>query len=327
MKKTKFKISPIILVILGAVIAVACLAAVFAVKASDKDNDNYRKTAALTSALCTDKYTYSSANEKGDTVSHYVITAKFGNEVNSYTVTMTSEDPAYDSIDINSEFDLYYQTDDPYDCRPAAAFPDRLPLFIFLFSLTAVSLAVAALNLATIFRNLEPAEKLPEIEEIGILGDNTVDNGLSDMNIDYTASTPSGNTIMDSYSDPFASYSGYNEGDEPVQTGFDPNAGYTGPHSYEQPKIAGDDINNPFVNANAPGYQYDTGHFAADPFAPQYDESLNDPFIQNVNTDPNSPFGIPKQEDPDEIFSKGTEDLNDPYVSADIPDPFYNGHQ
>lgn len=323
MGNKKAKLSPIVIVICTALILVSSLITVFAVSKHDSDDNEYRDTARLAAAKCLDKEEYTSTDD-GVPTRYYRLFIEFDAGHGMLSTEITSDDPSYNTIDVNSEFDVYYQTDDPYNCRPAFTFPNRTRLYVFLGILSAVSIVLMIINIITIIRNIhgyQPAFEKPD--DIGTFGDINADSGLGDKDRDYSGTNPVNDKIMDSFSDPFATYSGYDENGSGEQLSgeyFDPNAGYSEPPAadYGVPN-EGYDLNDPFVSAT-PGQTPFGGTANYEHTYPgQSDPSLNDAFLTNVS---GQQFGERDEQNPDDLFMRKGGDMNDPFVPADRPDPF-----
>lgn len=253
MKKTGFRIPPVALIIVGVLMILGSLIAHFIVSADGREQREFLAGALSVNARCEDKESYTTG-DAANQVTHYSLTFSFTIGAKEYKTILTSDDPSYNSVNAMDEVLMYYHPDDPMDCRPAFTFPDHTADNAVIFIISLIGVIIAAVNAVILIRNLNSPQMQEAPEEIGILGDNTVDNGLSDSSIDYSKSTPSADNSMDSFVDPFATYSGYNEdqADEAAGTGFDPNAGYDS--SFDDPQIQhGDvDLNNPFVSADMP---------------------------------------------------------------------------
>lgn len=266
-KKKKFHLPPIVLVILSGIIMICCIIISIHVTNANKENREFMKDANKAEAYVRNKTAYTIGTDD-EYVIHYNLeiafnTSKYTDEKNFVTVIdVTSE--AFKDIEPGMTIDVYFHEDNPSDCRPAILFTDNTMIYIILVIGFIFAIAMAWLNLDTIIRNIHGyAPRFAKPEEIGFMGDPNVDNGLSDNSIDYSAGDVFSNNIMDSYSDPFATYSGYEEGQNGSfnESYYDPNASYNS----SQPE--------------APDGYID--HGGAD---------LNNPFVTSADTDPNNPY-------------------------------------
>lgn len=324
MKKSGFKLSPMILVIVGGLMIVVSLIVHLVLVSQNKEEREFLMGALTVTAYCEDKESFTTDTSEG-VVTHYSVAVSYTIGNDDYRISIVSDDPSYASLGVHDEFMAYYHSEDPTTIRPDFTISNHAQENVIIFIVSLIGITLVVVNLITIFRNLHSPEKIEAPEEIGTLGDNTVDNGLSDSSIDYSASTPSGDNTMDSFVDPFASYTGYDESapDENVG-GFDPNAGCDQPYEEHNVQHDGLDLNDPFVSG-APQDLYPFGSApVSEPEMPAHNEDLNNPFVTNINTDPDSPFGIRKQDDPDDYFLSQDGSLNDPFVSGDKPDYFGN---
>lgn len=324
MKSRKIKLSPIIIVICSAVVLAASLLTVYGVAKHDSEDNEFRRSSKMSTAVCLDKEEYT-IDENGRAVVYYRLLVEFEGAHGSVTTEINSDDPSFASVDVNSSFDVYYQPDDPYNCRPVFTFPNRTGMYIFLAVLSLISLVLIVLNMITIIRNIngyQPVYERPE--DIGTLGDINADSGLSDTSRDYSGTNPANDKLMDSYADPFATYTGYEEGGAPENLSggyFDPNAGYSEPlpddNTIPQEQY---DLNNPFVSAAQGQTPFGGTAQYNEPYLMQAaDPSLNDTSVSNVG---GKQFGERVEQDPDDLFMRHGTDLNDPFVPVNSSDPF-----
>ena len=264
MKKKKFNIPPIALVIVGVIVLVVSVGVIIKNSTASADMRDFLKNATTTQAMCLGKSEFTQT-DNGRNVVYQSLHVSFSIGSKPYDFYVDVPDLDENSVEPGQEFTLYYDRDNPYDCLPEAAIPQPETSVYIIAALFALGgAALAWINVDVIFRNRGPAAQKLEQEEIGIFGDNTVDNGLSDSSIDYGAGDRVTDSVTESFVDPFATYTGYDEGSEQPEAGayFDPNAGYDQSVSYDE----------------APGAAYGSGA--------EYDPNLNDPFVSNVSEDP-----------------------------------------
>ena len=254
-KTKKIKIPPIALVIAAAAAALICVIVIIVIATSGGRDEMLSEPHEKTEASCINKSITS--DDSGET--YYIdveFQAKTADGEFPFTVRMTETDSRLKDIDIGDKLDIYYRTEDPSFCHPAFLYPDYTAAYIILALIIAACAVVIFLNVDTIIRNRHGyVPKFTKPDEIGYMGELGAESGLDDKSIDYAASDVFSSNVMDSYVDPFASYTGYDEdgaqGDGSGQTSgtgdsFDPNASYTDISS-------GSDDSGDFADPFAPG--------------------------------------------------------------------------
>ena len=266
-KKKKFRIPPIVLVILAVIIMGVCIGISVNVNNASKEARDFRMQASEAEAEILTKTAYTIGTDE-DFVIHYVFGIAFSTDMNddvkNFTTTIDETDQSLRTLEPGDIISIYYIAENPSDCHPASLYTDHLATYIILAIIFIGALLLAWINIDTIIRNIHGYKPLfAKPEDIGTFGDPTVDNGLSDNSIDYSAGDVFSNNLMDSYSDPFATYSGYEEGENSSPDGsyYDPNASFAD----SQPVV--------------PDQNIDHG-----------DMDLNNPFLTNINNDPNNPY-------------------------------------
>ena len=221
---------------------------------------------ALDTAQCSDINFYT-ADENGRQVRYYTVTVKYKANHNEMMSSFTDTDSSLENLQPGDDIVIYFGMDDKYEVRPAYQMPSHVWEYLLFAAMTAGGIALFVFNLRTILRSRVPyAKKLVHENDVTEMysdgkTDPFADNGLSDSSIDYAAQTDHSADGTETYADPFAVYTGYSSEQQTPADGqyFDPNAGYT-------PDIP---------QANIPSYSQ---------------EDLNNPFISQVNDDPDSPF-------------------------------------
>lgn len=264
MEKKKFNIPPIVFVILGAVMLVVSLFIIIKNANASSEMRDFLKNATTTQAVCVGKSAFTQTENNKDVV-YQSLHLNFSIGSKPYDIYVDVPGLDENAVPLGEEFTLYYNRDNPNDCLPEAAIPQPKTSLYIIAAIVALAGGVLLwINLDTIIRNRKPYGTKLEQEEIGIYGDNTVDNGLSDSSIDYGAGDRITDSVTESFVDPFATYTGYDEGGEEPAEGayFDPNAGYDQSTAYETEQM------NPYDNGAG------------------YDQNLNDPFVSNATEDP-----------------------------------------
>ncbi len=267
--KNKINIPPIVIVIISGLVILICLIGIFTIKRPNAEQDAFLKKSKSTTAVCHSMEERTNSAPSGMEKS-YILNISFTlsemNHVTEYKTTIIETDPSAESIDQGSEFQILYDPDNPYDCHIASAYNDHKVTYAVLWTIAVIALIVAGFNVVIIVRNKDgytPRYEKPE--DIGILGDPAVDNGLSDNSRDYGATDTFSNNVMDSYADPFQTYgsSGDEANENPVEGNYyDPNSFYS-----EDEQIS-----------------------PAVPFYGSEQADLNNPFISEINSDPSNPY-------------------------------------
>lgn len=289
MEKQKINIPPIVFVITASAVAVICLAAIiFLNQTSSFKDEFFKEEYRRCEATCTSK----SVTSGSDGETYYLdidFTIKQNGYDTSYSVTLAETDPRFSDIDQGSTLEIFYHVDDPYTCRPAMLYQTPTTSYIILAAVIVICLFVIYHHAVVIARNRHKyVPKFESPDEIGYMGEAGAETGLDDKEIDYSAGQTQSNNPMDSFVDPFAVYTGYDDNEDQQQTQnnyFDPNAGFENMPSYE------DEQNYPSMS----------------------EEDLNNPFAANINNDPNNPYNAGTYDAPVSMF-----DPNSDYNSAEI---------
>ena len=271
-KKTKFKISPMAVIIASVITAVICIIVIVVLGNLSGQDDMFSEDYKRTEATCTNKEISSGNNGR-----IYFIDLTFyaknhiSEEDTQYNVRISETDPKLADVDQGQTIDIYYKTANPSYCHPVMIYPDYTVITIILWIIVGGCVVAAGINLSTVMRNKNgyvPTYEKPE--DIGTFGDVGADSGLSDKKIDYSAGDVFSDNLMDSYVDPFATYTGYDEENTAQDSGgFDPNAGYSNPEPYQQEQpnsgMDEDSLNNPFATQinNDPSNPYNTGTYSS----------------------------------------------------------------
>lgn len=281
-KMKKIPVPPIALVIVGAVIAVIAAVVVISTISANYDNYNFKAYADATTAKCIG-VTHYTAEENGSNVKYFTVNLKYKANLNDVISSFVDTEPSLENLDVGDDVVIYFNRQDVYNVRPAYQFKSHAGEYIFFGLLFAGGAALFVYNLKTILRSRVPYAKTlvheNDVTEMYSDGktDPYADIGLSDRSIDYSSQNDHTTDGTESYSDPFAVYTGYNDSEQqqaaPGQY-FDPNAGYT-PEMQQQESISGqsqDDINNPFVTQvnNDPNSFYNQGSYSDAAVQKQY---------------------------------------------------------
>ena len=278
-----------ITVVIGAVLGIIiCFIIMISLMNAGNADEMFSESYAKTEAVCLNK----EISSQGDhqlyflELSFKAVDSVTGNE-KPVIVRISETDPRLADVDQGGTIDIYYRTANVNFCHPAMLYPDYTIPIIILWVLIAACVAAAGMNIVTIVRNKDGyVPKYEKPEDIGTLGEAGADSGLCDNNIDYSAGDVFSDKLMDSFVDPFATYTGYEETENPANGNYyDPNAGYSGTEQY-QPEP---------------------------PAAPSYDPQLNNPYATAVNSDPDNPYNKGTYDTPASMFG---DDSN--YNSAEI---------
>lgn len=238
-KTKKFNIPPISLVIAAGIAALVCIIIIIVLVNSGGRDEMFSVPHEKTEATCINKTITSS-----DSGSVYYVDVEFQAKTAEgefpYTVRMTETDDRLKDTDIGDSIEIYYKTEDPSFCHPSFLYPDYTAAYIILGLIIAACAVVIYLNVDTIIRNRHGyVPKFTKPEDIGYMGEPGAESGLDDKSIDYSAGDVFSSNLMDSYVDPFATYTGY----EDEQTAPDPNA-YT---DISSDSGSGGDYSEPFA--------------------------------------------------------------------------------
>lgn len=304
-KRKKLKISPMAVIIASVIAAVICIIVIIVLGNLSGQDDMFSEDYERTEATCINKE-ISSGNNGEIYFLDLIFNAK--NPVNNqdiqYNVRISETDPKLADIDQGQTLEVYYRTENPSYCHPVMIFPDYTVITIILWIAVAGCCAAAGINLSTVLRNKDgyvPTYEKPE--DIGTFGEVGADSGLSDSKIDYSAGDVFSDKLMDSYVDPFATYSGYDgENTDQEPGGFDPNAGYDSaqPYQQEQPNSGMDEAS---LN---------------DPFATQFNNDPSNPYNTGNYSSPTSMFGSDSNYNSSEIYGDSSFGSTDDYNSTEI---------
>ncbi len=281
----RFNIPPVALVIFAVIVIAGCFIGIWCVYSKYYDDESFKNAAGTAEAVCTEKDVYSQG-DGAEAVTHYIMLIEFHTEEDEsgepYQVVLDETAESFKDISVGDTIDVYYDKENPQICRPVIFFGDPVPAYVIFGIIIFAALILAGINLNTIIRNIHGyTPKFTKPDDIGYTGGGTSDV-VGDSNVDYNSADVFNNSVMDSYADPFATYSGYDENQNTEVTDgayFDPNSGYSG----------NGDIH---VNNDVPR----TG-------------DINNPFLTNINTDPNNPFNTDLQS-----INNNDADLNDPFA-------------
>lgn len=209
----RFNVPPIVFVIAAAVVALVCIIVIISVSNSSKVDDMFETEHAQVTATIINKSITST--DEGET---FYIDVEFNAETKEgefpFTVRMTETSPEFKNLDIGDQLEIYYKNSDPSYCRPVFIYPNNTALYIIMCVIILACAVVIFINTSTILRNIHGyVPKFEKPDEIGYMGDPNAESGLDDKNIDYGATDVFSNNVMDSYVDPFATYTGYEEED------------------------------------------------------------------------------------------------------------------
>ncbi len=296
----KFHLSPMIPLIFGVVVAVVCVVVMVVARNNGMADETFYNASAEVKAECVEATIYTS-NENGTAQEHYNLLLTYSYRNRDYEALIDETTPTLKGVDIGDTVMVRCLREDPQICRTSDSIPSQISLYITCLVILLAGLLIAALNLRTILRNLHPVYQKLEQEDMELYaGDGTAAPGqdhLSDTSIDYAAGDTFSDRLMDTFSDPFATYTGYEEegaGTPSAETpAFDPNRGYSAPSPDEAMPDYGD-INSPF--ATAP-----TG-----------------PLDPRTTFDPNRGYGDPVPDDAMPDYG----DINSPFPTSTSPYPY-----
>ena len=285
----KFNIPPIAFIIAAAVIILGCVIGICSVYSSYYEDESFKNEAGTVDAVCTEKTVFDEGT--GDkTEVHYVMIIEFKTDENKdeepYQVVLDETDEYFGNISIGDTIPIYYDKENPTICHPTILYSDPTAIYVVLGIVIFAAVILAGINLNTLLRNIHgytPVYTKPE--EIGVMGDGSAENGLGDSSVDYNAADVFSDKLMESYVDPFAAYSGYEGGENgnpeiPQGEYYDPNSKYSGNQSFDD-------------NSHVP-----------------HDVDINNPFVTNVNSDPDNPYNMGNYQ-PDE---RNEESYNNPFA-------------
>lgn len=253
----KFNIPPIAFIIASAVIIIGCVIGICSVYFSFYEDENFKNSAGTADAVCTDKTVYVDGNNYA-LIKHYVMVVQFYTEDDEngelYQGTLDESNVYFENIEIGDTIQLYYDREDPTICHPTILYGDATPYYVIFAIIIVAAFILALVNLNTFIRNIHGyTPKYTKPNDIETLGEDMTENGLTDNNINYNSTDVFSDKLMDSYVDPFVSYSGYEDGEEnqEIMQGeyYDPNLNSGGAEEFNgNSDIPHDvDINNPFV--------------------------------------------------------------------------------
>ena len=289
MKEKKIHFPPIAVVIAAAVLIIVCFVIMAGLNSKRNQDEMFSEPYERTVAHCVNKEITS-----GSDGALYFLDLSFEAKDTAtggkkqVIVRISETNPGCEGVDQGSDLEIYYRISNFNFCHPAFIYPDYTFVYILLWIVIAACVVGAGMNIITIIRNKDGYKpKYEKPEDIGTLGEAGADSGLSDSKIDYSAGDVFSDKLMDSYVDPFATYTGYEGEQSDAQQGsyYDPNANA----SYTEPQPSDD-----------PNSGYDQS-------------SLNDPFASDFNNDPRNPYNMGSYETPASMFGD-----NSNYNSAEI---------
>lgn len=290
MEKKKINIPPVAFIIAGIVGIIICLIIFLNLNNSPYKDEMFKDGFDRCEAVCTGKNITSAAGTETYLIDITFDVKQKGTDA-TYNVRLTETDPSLAYIDQGTAFEIYYKTDNPNYCHPVQIYPDYTAAYIVLAVIVLLLSALIIHNTVILIRNKDGyVPKFEKPDEIGYMGEVGTDSGLSDEHIDYAAGDVFSDHLMDSYVDPFAVYTGYDDNSESQPENdnrnyYDPNAGYEQAQNY-QPEQA-------YPNMSQ--------------------EDLNNPFATNINTDPDNPYNAGAYETPASMF-----DPDNQYNSSEI---------
>ena len=302
-KRSVFNIPPIGFVIAGALCALIGAVMLIVTFSSSLPWYQFKSRAELTTATCSD-ITFYTTTEDGEMKQYYTVTVKYKANLNDMESSFMDTDSSLARLRPGDDIVIYYSLDDKYEVRPAYQMPSRVWAYILYALVMAGGVVLFVYNLKTILRSRVPyAKKLVhenDVTEMYTDGktDPYADIGLSDSSIDYAAQADSAANGTESYSDPFAVYTGYGEQQQTPAAGqyFDPNAGYTPdmPQQTNVPAYSQEDLNNPFISQvnNDPNSPFNQGGYAAPAVQQQYSTMPEQPAVPGQYYDPNSSYDL-----------------------------------
>ncbi len=210
-EQKKFRIPPIAVVIAAAVAALVCVIILIAVADPSRQDEMFKEDYGQAEASCLNKTILT--DDSGVT---YLIDIEFTAQTADgefpFTVRMTENDPRLDETDVGDKIDIYYKKSDPSYCHPTLIYPDHTAVYVILTVIIILCIVIIVLNVNTILRNIHGyTPKFEKPDDIGFMGNAGAETGLDDKQIDYAAGDVFSNNVMDSYADPFATYTGYEE--------------------------------------------------------------------------------------------------------------------
>lgn len=290
-KEQKFHVPPIAIIILCGILIIVFLFVLINKISSNKYKEDFKRSAAYTEAVINSKTVYTEGDDNNYTI-HYItdltIDTDKHNEGGEYSFRVDLTAPELENLEPGQTIAVYYNSDNPSECIPASDIPDNTVSYFALVIILIILGIIAGINIDTLVRNIHGyTPKYTRPEDIGTMGEAGADNSLSDSQIDYGANDTFSSNVMDSYSDPFATYSGYDEdqgNSSPEGNYYDPNSFFSEGQQYtpvqDQINTNTDDINNPFLSSvnTDPDNPYNQGNYSGNGTAQNNDPSGNDPF-------------------------------------------------
>ena len=287
-KDKTIHIPPIAVILVCGALIILCLIILIVRISSNKDNEDFKRSAVYAEAVINGKTMYT-IDEDGQNVYHYLtdltIDTDTYNDGGEYSFRLDLTTPELENLEPGQTIGVYYNPDDPTQCRPASDIPNYGLLYLALVIILVILCIIAGININTLVRNIHGyTPKYTRPEDIGTMGEAGADNNLSDSNINYGASDFFSNSVMDSYSDPFATYSGYDDSEQsPGNDYYDPNSSFAEGQQYapvqDNINAEGTDLNNPFASAdNDPDNPYNQGNYYQPGLGSEQDQTLNDPY-------------------------------------------------
>ncbi len=269
-KKKKFNIPPIAIIIICGILIIVFLFILINKISSNKGKEDFKRSAVYTEAVIDAKTSYTAGDDNNYTI-HYLtdltVDTDKHNEGGEYSFRLDLTTPELEKLNPGETIGVYYNPDNPSECIPASDIPNYTVNYFVLIIIIVILGIITGINVDILMRNIHGyTPKYTRPEDIGTMGEAGAENSLSDSQIDYSANDTFSAGVMDSYSDPFATYSGYDEEktDDPSPDGsyYDPNSFFTGDQQYAPVQ---DNINT-------------------------NESDINNPFLSSVNTDPDNPY-------------------------------------
>ncbi len=269
--KRKFNIPPIAFVIFSGVVIIGCIIGICSVYSMYYEDESFKSAAGTADAVCTDKTVFVDGNNYA-LIHHYVMVVQFYTEDDEngelYQVTLDESNVYFENIEVGDTIQLYYDKEEPTICHPTILYGDPTPYYIIFGIVILAAFILAVINLNTLIRNINGyTPKYTKPEGIGYMGDGSATGGPGDSSIDYNSANAFNDKLMDSYVDPFATYSGYGDGEA---ESFETEQG-----GYYDPNLKYDNNEDLSTESNIP-----------------HDVDINNPFPTNINTDPNNSYNV-----------------------------------
>lgn len=288
--KRKFNIPPIAFVIFSVVVIIGCIIGICSVYSMYYEDESFKSAAGTADAVCTDKTVFVDGSNYA-LINHYVMVVQFYTEDDEngelYQVTLDESNVYFKNIEVGDTIQLYYDKGEPTICHPTILYGDPTPYYVIFGIIILAAFILAVINLNTLIRNINGyTPQYTKPEDIGYMGDGSATGGPGDSSIDYNSANAFDDKLMDSYVDPFAAYSGYGDGEA---ESFETEQG-----GYYDPNLKYDNNEDLSTESNIP-----------------HDVDINNPFVTNVNSDPNNPYNTKSCINSGE---SGEPDINEPFT-------------